>query len=238
MPETSPIGILLPVSLYWGSQRAAVSGRLTEVTDGYAEVELTHDPPAGLVEGLGVSIRPEGKRNLELIGIVRHVLGTHIAVEIRRTGHREDRWSPREKGRLRFRYLSPPEGFDVRSWAVEEQPNSPSGAWVEPDPRVEISLGGLGFLVKEHLSGHLLIECIHPATGEPFRVSARVIRQTPTLHEGIFHVGVMFDAVSPRSGSALAEILTALQDAAIEGFSDSSTLDLPEIPMDVAKTNE
>lgn len=230
MPDNLSAGLLLPVSLDLGDAIEAVEGRLLDVTpQGRAHIELTVPAPSELTPGIGVAIRPDGKRNLKLVGVVVEISNTRVEVEVNRTGHNEERWSPRERGRLRFRYLKAPEDFDAAGWAHDRPVSMPNGAWVEPDPRVELSLSGLGFLVKEHLSGHLLIECAHPATGDSFRISAKVVRQIPTRHNGIFKVGVQFESVSQASGAALADILTALQDAAIEGFSESATLDLPDM---------
>ena len=230
MSDTLSAGMLLPVSLDIGNAINAIEGRLLEVTpQGRAHIELLAPAPKELTLGVAVSIRPDGKRNLELVGVVIEISDTRVEIEVNRTGHKEERWSPREQGRLRFRYLKAPKNFDVHGWAHDRPVPIPSGPWIEPDPRVELSLSGLGFLVEEQLSGQLLIECAHPATGDSFRVSAKVVRQTPTRYSGVYKVGVQFEAVSQTSGAALADILTALQDAAIEGFSEPTTLDLPDV---------
>ena len=237
MPETSPVGFLLPVSVTFGPTQRVLEGRLIEVDDGVARVELTHPPCPELAEGTGVSVQPDGRRNLELVGVVRSIKGTRLHVEVSRTGYKDERWSPRERGRLQFRFMCAPVNFDVQTWAYGG-PSLP-GPWAEPDPRVELSLSGLGFLVdSEPPRGTILLEIIHPGTGNVFRISARVVRHSPTRRVGISWVGVQFESISESSGIALTEILTALQDAALEGFVDGCTLDLPDAPIDVAKPRE
>lgn len=217
--------VLLPVTVLFGTPRRGIGARLVEADRQTARVELLEAAPPDLSVGVGVTLRPEGRRNLELVGVLSFVDGTRLEVEVSRAGHREDRWSPREQGLLQFRYLPARPGLDALAWA--DGGISPQGEWVTPDPRVELSLTGLAFLSPNPPTGALLFSFIHPDTLAPHRLVAEVVRADPTRRPGVYRVALTFVRVSESTGKALAEILLALQDAALESFAGTSTLDLP-----------
>lgn len=228
--------LLLPVSVTFGSDRQTLDGRLVSADRTSARIELLETAPAGFVAGTGVTITVESRRHLEVVGVVRSCEDTRVIIDVSRTGHREERWSPRERCNLRFRYIPAPPGSDSDAW-VNGAVSSFMG-WVEPDSRVELSLDGLAFLSEAPPRGTLLLTFIHPGTEAAHRVVAEVVRAQPTRRPGVSKVGVHFVRVPPSSGEALADIMLALQEAALEAFAEGSTLDLPPSTADVAEPHE
>lgn len=226
---------LRPVSVHFGSPPRTLEGRLVSADREFAKVELLGAAPEDLTAGTGIVVRPEGERNLELVGVVSATESTRLEIEMSRAGHREQRWSPRERGRLKFRYYRMDEAAgDADGW-LDGAP-TPDAPGVEPDPRVELSLDGLAFLSPAELSGRLRIAFVH--RGREHRLLAQVVRTDPTRRIGIQKVCVRFVRTPPTTGAALADILTALQDAALEGFQGTCTLDLPQPESDVAEASE
>jgi hypothetical protein len=236
-PRTSgadPERRLLPATVVFGVPAREHDAYLVDANRERARLALAAPAPEELIPGTGLTVRLEGERNLELIGVVRARAGVELELDLSRAGHREDRWSPREKGRLRFRYLPAPAGFDAEAWALGEP--SPPGAWTEPDPRVELSLGGLAYLDPNPPEGRLLLAFVHDDASR--RVVAEVVRTDPTRRPGVRRVSLRFVKTPETSGAALADILLALQDAALERFTAPCTLDLPPPGAAVADTSE
>lgn len=211
---------LLPVSLRLGAE-TVVDGLLVELEAGRVEVELKA-PLDQIAVGSGVVVYPEGERNLELVGVLERVEAQRLIVELTRTGHREDRWSPREKGHVRFRV----------------RPLGEDATWQTPDPRVELSLTGLAFLHPHPVPEGPLELDIEGGEGRRARVSAEVVRVDPTRYEDLRRVSTTFIGVSEAAGATLAELLGALQDAALEAWGEASTLDLSPPDADVAEQSK
>lgn len=229
-----PDRVLLPVFVMYGNPRQRLEGRLVELQSDRAEVELLEPLKGPLDAGTGVSVYPEGERNMELVGIVSSIEHTRVRVALHRAGHREDRWSPREQGRLHFQYCPTPPGTDVEAW-VHGGLSPVQPTWTRPDQRVEISLTGLAFLSSEPVAGPLLVAFRHPVSNSVHRLVANVVRSDPTRRAGIRRVSLQFVSVPEATGQALAETLMGLQDQALEALGAGSTLDLPPMGTSVAE---
>ncbi len=219
-PESSA---LVGVSVRFGTPRRALDGRLVSAGAGTAQIELLEAPPPELSPGTEVELRPDGPRPLDLLGIVTRVLSTRLEVTLTLARQRDDRYSPRERGELRFRLRPAPADLDLDAWVAGDP--SPPGPWTEPDPRVELSLTGLAYLDSNPPDGAVLLAFVHE--GVERRLVARVVRTDPTRREGMSRVSLEFSRPPEPSGTALAEILLAWQDEALDAFVGASTLDLP-----------
>ncbi|MEO1229984.1 MAG: PilZ domain-containing protein [Myxococcota bacterium] len=230
---------LVPVTLRFDRTEAEIrdlDARLIDLGPNEATVELVN-PPAHVRVGAGVVMLPSGQRNLELVGLIRSTEGSRVCIELSRAGHREDRWSPRERGELAFRYRAPRPGEDPEAWA--ESGLAPAAEWTVPDPRVDLSLSGLAFLApRPGPEGTLLIELEVPEGPAP-RLAAEVVRTDPTRRPDVVRVSTRFTKVPPATGHQLAERILAWQDAALEALgAGGSTLDLPQVDASVAEPGE
>lgn len=225
---------LVPVTLRL--DRTDVEARLVDLGPKEAIVEL-RDAADAVSVGSGVVILPSGQRNLELVGRVCSAEGSRLRIELSRTGHREDRWSPRERGELGFRYRAAGAREDPNAWA--EGGLASVAEWTAADPRVDLSLSGLAFLAERPgPEGFLLIE-FETADGSTRRAAAEVVRADPTRRSDRVRVSTRFTKVPAETGAALAEILLAWQDAALDALGGGgSTLDLPPIATPMAEPEE
>lgn len=219
---------LLPARVRFESSDVDRTGWLSKVDPDRAELELVDAPQPGPEVGEGTTVFVESERNLVLVGVVAAVEGSRVRLDLGHAGHREDRWSPRERGRLRFRFQPRPPGVDGFAWA--EGAVSPPGAFTEVDGEVELSLTGLAFETDPVPEGVLLMALALPSHPErEHRLLARVLREDPSPAPGLYRVVVVFTHVPEATGSALAELLQSLQDQALAAFGADPDAELPPL---------
>lgn len=217
----------LPARVVLGSETGAppLDARLIHMDAKHARVMLLAPPEAPPKLGDGATVWVDSERNLMVVGVVQQVSGSTLDIEVGRAGHREDRWSPRERGQLRFRFKPAAPELDTVAWA--RGGSDGPGAWTKVESAVELSLTGLAFMSEVVPAGTVLLSLVPPGGDMACRLVAHVLRVDPGTEPHTKAVVLEFIDVPPETGGALAETLLEFQDAALDEYGTYPSLDLP-----------
>lgn len=191
------------------------AGRLVRYEGDRCAVRL-HAVGVPLSPGDRVVVTVLGDGGERIQGEVTGVEHGRVELAVRRARRRDQRDYPRVDGGLEVRYRQL-EGGDhsrtVRAWLAGL--GDAAGTWVEPPRHMNVSGSGLRFWAETAPADgqRLLLELRIPPTDGAHRLSAEVVRSTPSPTGG-HDVAIRFDDVPAAAQDALTQYIFDQQTAA------------------------